>query len=159
MREVLAEPTEFAADATLQPLTHLRGDVEFRNVGFEYAPAFPYEGRFVPRSARPVGCARRAFGRRKEHARLTRRGISTPDFWSDLRRRQDLALSTLRLSLVHRARAAGFVSLRRHDCGEHPHRQSEGDAADLLHAARIAHVDEFATSSWTATNTSSASAA
>jgi subfamily B ATP-binding cassette protein MsbA len=41
IREILAEPTEDAADAGLAPLAGIAGEVEFEHVGFEYEPGVP----------------------------------------------------------------------------------------------------------------------
>jgi ABC-type multidrug transport system fused ATPase/permease subunit len=41
MREIFAEITEDAADPSKQPVTSMRGSVEFRNVSFEYSPGVP----------------------------------------------------------------------------------------------------------------------
>ncbi|HVS29926.1 MAG TPA: ABC transporter ATP-binding protein [Thermoanaerobaculia bacterium] len=41
MREVMGERTEFADDAARRPMTTVRGDVEFRDVWFEYSAGSP----------------------------------------------------------------------------------------------------------------------
>ena len=146
MREVLGETTENAADAAKAPVGELQGTIEFRRVSFEYTEGVPVldDVSFVAPAGRslalvgPSGSGKStlialvaAFHRPTRGAILVD-GIDLADLRLDDYRRH--------IGLVPQDSFLFADSIYDNIALGNPHATRE----EVLHAARIAHVDEFA---------------